>query len=119
MSGISAYKQNAVTTQSPGKIVIMLYNGAIRFLYQSLDAMEKGDVAAKGKAINKACDIITELSVCLDMEVGGEIAKNLRSLYEFMLRTLTRAHLKNDPDLVRKVIDLLEELNQGWKAIAV
>ncbi|MFP4106500.1 MAG: flagellar export chaperone FliS [Phycisphaerae bacterium] len=115
--GIAAYKQNSVTTQSRGRIVVMLYEGAVRFLKKTIEAMEAGDVEQRVLYLNKACDIILELNVSLDMEVGGEIAENLRNLYMFMIRHLNTAHAKNDTAKVREVIGLMEELNEGWKAI--
>jgi flagellar protein FliS len=118
MAGIETYQQNAVTTQSRGKIVVMLYDGAIRFLKRMMEAIEQGDVAQKSHFLNKACDIILELNVSLDMEAGGEIAQNLRSLYMFMIRHLNTAHIKNDVASVREVIGLLEELNEGWRGIS-
>ena len=69
-------------------------------------------------AISKAQDIIMELNSALDMDAGREIAVNLRQLYLFMWRHLNQANLRKDPNMIQKVIDLLEELNKGWKAIA-
>lgn len=115
--GIAAYQQNSVTTQSRGKIIVMLYDGAVRFLKKTIQAIEEDDVEQRVLYLNKACDIILELNVSLDMEVGGEIAQNLRHLYMFMVRHLNTAHARNDPAPIREVIGLLEELNEGWKTI--
>ncbi len=118
MDGISAYQENAVATQPRGKIVVMLYDGAVRFLKRSISEMGEGKCPEKGQSINKAVAIIEELNFNLDMKAGGEIAANLRQLYLFMLRRLHQAHFHNDPGAIRQVIGLLEELNAGWKAIA-
>ncbi len=118
MDGISAYRENAVATQPRGRIVVMLYDGAVRFLKRALCEMGEGKHTEKGQSINKAAAIIEELNFNLDMKAGGEIAANLRRLYLFMLRRLNQAHVHNDPGMVREVIRLLEELNAGWKAIA-
>lgn len=117
MSGIDAYNQNAVVTQSPGGTIVLLYEGAIRFCRKAIDALEAKDYETKGNCINKAVDIINELNISLEMEVGGDIAENLRALYGFMVRHLREANMKKDPEKIREVIRLLEELNEGWKVI--
>jgi len=117
MDGINRYKENAVTTQTPGHLIVMLYEGAIKFLEQAIQEMEAGNIPEKGRAIGRALDIIIELDSALNMQEGGQIAKNLRSLYDFMIRQVNLGHLRNDPRLIRDVIALLEELNEGWKAV--
>jgi flagellar protein FliS len=117
MDGISAYNENAVTMQSRGRLIVMLYEGAIRFLKQALQELQAGRFHEKGQLINKAVDIIDELSFSLDAEAGGEVAANLRRLYVFMVRHLNEANVRKDPQRIREVIALLEDLNQGWKAI--
>ena len=117
MKGIEAYQETAVTTQSKGKLVVMLYEGAIKFLKQAIKEIEAKNPEEKGKYISKAIDILFELNAVLDMEAGGEVAINLRSLYFFMGRHLTEANAKQDIGKIEEVIKLLEELNQGWKAI--
>ena len=117
MDGISTYQDSTISTQSKGRLIVMLYDGAIRFLKLAIMEMEKKNFEAKGRYINKALDIINELNVVLDMDSGGEIAGNLRQLYNFMNNRLSEANIKCDPKMVRDVIKLLEELNRGWKAI--
>jgi flagellar protein FliS len=117
MNGIRAYQETAVTTQSKGRLIVMLYEGAVKFLKLAIQEAEAENYEAKGNYINKAMDIITELNAVLDMDAGGEIAGNLRKLYGFMNDRLSLANLKNDPEMIREVITLLEELNQGWKTI--
>lgn len=117
MKGIEAYKETSITTQSKGRLVVMLYEGAIKFLKEAIRGIETGDPEAKGKCIAKAQDIILELNTVLDMEGGGEVAMNLRKLYMFMNSQLNQANLKQDTKMVEEVIKLMEELNQSWKAI--
>jgi len=117
MSGISEYQENAIATQSRGRLIVLLYDGAIKFCGQAIAELERGEWAAKGKFINKAIDIIDELDNCLDLDAGGEIATNLRGLYGFIRRHLAEANAKRDPQRIREVIKILEELNEGWKAI--
>ena len=118
MKGIQAYQDSAVTTQSKGRLVVMLYDGAIKFSKLAIKEIEANNPEAKGKYIDKAKDIINELNAVLDMDAGGEIAVNLRKLYCFMNSRLSQANIERDPQMIREVITLLEELNQSWKAIA-
>lgn len=118
MKEILAYQENRVTTQTPGRIVVMLYEGAVKFLRQAIAELEEDKFIEKGKSINRAVDIIQELNVTLNMDAGGEIATNLRRLYTFMIERLFQANLRKDPEMIREVIKLLEELNDGWKSVA-
>ena len=119
MNGLGAYQENAVLTQSRGRLIVMLYEGAIRFMKLAVTEMEANDFEAKGRYITKAQNIISELNAILDMEVGGEIAINLRKLYSFMAGHLSKANAKNDPKLVNEVITCMDELLQAWKEIDV
>ncbi len=117
MKGIGAYQDTAISTQSRGRLIVMLYDGAIKFLKLAIQELEAENYAGKGQYINRAQDIIDELNAVLDMEAGGEISQNLRKLYHFMGRHLNQANAKRDPQMIQEVINLLEELNQSWKVI--
>ena len=117
MNGLNAYQETAVTTQNKGRLIVMLYDGAIKFSRQAIADIEAGDFEGKGHNIGKALDIIYELNTILDMDAGGEVAQNLRGLYNFMCSHLTEASVKCQPQMIQEVISLLEELNQSWKAI--
>jgi flagellar protein FliS len=118
MKKVSAYQEAAVTTQSKGRLIVLLYDGAIRFMKLAIKELEAGNFEAKGKYIDRAQDIINELNAVLDTDSGGEIASNLRSLYCFMNTRLSQANAKREPQMIREVIALMEELNKSWKAIA-
>jgi flagellar protein FliS len=118
MKGIAAYQDSAVTTQSKGRLIVLLYEGAIKFMKLAIRELQANNHEAKGQYINKARDIINELNAVLDMNTGGEIAANLRKLYCFMNNRLSEANVKRDPKMIQEVIELMEELNQSWKAIA-
>ena len=118
MREILAYQENRVMTQTPGRVVVMLYEGAVKFLKQAIREMEAGQYIEKGKSISRAVDIIQELNVTLNMEAGGEIAKNLRQLYAFMLDRLFQANIRKDAGMIRETIKVLEGLNESWKAVA-
>ena len=113
----NAYKRAAVNTLDQGKLIVMLYDGAVKFLKMAIKEIEEKNPEAKGEYISKAIDIIFELNTTLDIDAGGEIAANLRKLYLFMGRHLTEANREQDIGKIEEVINLLEELNQGWKAI--
>ncbi len=117
MNGIESYQHTAISTQSRGRLIVMLYDGALKFLKLAIQEIEAANWVAKGQYINRAQDIIDELNVVLDLEAGGEIARNLRRLYLFMNRRLVQANAKKDPQMIREVIALLEDLNQSWKTI--
>ena len=117
MNGVEAYQQAAITTQSRGRLIVLLYDGAIKFMKLAIQEIEAGNWAAKGHYLSRAQDIITELSSVLDPEAGGEIAQSLRQLYAYMHRRLYQANAKRDPQMVREVITLMEDLNESWKAI--
>jgi flagellar protein FliS len=118
MDGVERYQETAITTQSPGHLIVMLVEGAIRFLKKAIDEIDAGDLGEKGDYIIRAIEILIELDLVLDMEAGGEIAQNLRSLYDFMRRHLVLANIKKDPEMIREVISMLEDLKAGWKGIA-
>lgn len=118
MHGIKAYQDSAVTTQRKGRLIVLLYDGAIKFMKLAIKEVEAKNYEAKGRYIHKALDIINELNAILDMNAGGEMASNLRKLYRFMARHLCEANIKRDPQMIRDVIKLMEELNQSWKAIS-
>lgn len=111
---MNQYQQNQIDTASREQILIMLYDGAIRFCRQALDAMESGDNKLKREKISRALAIVTEFSNTLDREIGGEIADNLDALYHFMIRELTSANLQNDSEKITVVIGLLCELRETW-----
>ncbi|MHC4544701.1 MAG: flagellar export chaperone FliS [Planctomycetota bacterium] len=118
MKNVSIYQEAAVTTQSKGRLIVLLYDGAIKFMKLAIRELEVDNFEAKGQYIAKAQDIINELSAVLDMDAGGEIAANLRRLYCFMNNQLSEANTKRDPQKIAEVIALMEELNKSWKAIA-
>lgn len=117
MKGVGAYQDAAVATQSKGRLIVLLYEGAIKFMKLAIKELEANNYEAKGQCINRAQDIINELNAVLDIDAGGEMAANLRKLYCFMSGRLSEANTKRDPQMIREVIALMEGLNQGWKAI--
>lgn len=111
---MSQYQNNQVLSASPEQILIMLYDGAIRFVRQAERALADGREAEKAKAISKAVAIIAEFSNTLDREVGGEIAEDLSRLYDFMIRELTTANIKNDAEKLGPVEKILLDLREAF-----
>ncbi len=118
MNEVGAYKDVAVTTQSKGRLIVLLYDGAIKFMKLAIKELETGNYKEKGQYINRAQDIINELNAVLDVNAGGELSTNLRRLYYFINNRLSEANTKCDPRMIRQAISIMEELNQGWKTIA-
>eukprot|EP01156_Anaeramoeba_ignava_P005110 Anaeramoba_ignava/a244422_5.p1 GENE.a244422_5~~a244422_5.p1 ORF type:complete len:145 (-),score=7.40 a244422_5:154-588(-) len=113
----STYKQVNVNTMNRGKIVVMLFSGAITFLNKARIYAEKKDFYKKGKFLNKAQNIIDELNYSLDMDKGNDIAKNLRSIYLFLSRYLNQANSKNDVEMIDKAIGILKNLKDAFSEI--
>ena len=112
---MNQYQNNQVQTASREQILLMLYDGAIRFVRQSREAIEAKDNAAKLLYADKAIAILTEFRNTLDHEVGGEIARNLDALYEFMIRELVRAKISNTAAVLDPVLRILRELRETWE----
>ncbi|MFN2257850.1 MAG: flagellar export chaperone FliS [Desulfuromonadaceae bacterium] len=108
------YQQNQILSATPEQILIMLYDGAIRFTRQAIAGVEEEDRLKKLEGTRRAMAIITEFANTLDHEVGGEIAENLDALYAFMTRELTQANLNSDIERYRIVEDLLVGLRSTW-----
>ncbi|OBU46193.1 flagellar export chaperone FliS [Photobacterium damselae] len=118
---LQAYKKVSVNAQlasaSPHRIIQMLYAGAIERLIQGKAAMEQGNIAMKCERLSKALDIIMSLRDCLSMEEGGDIANNLDSLYDYMIRQVSTANAENQPELIDEVITMLREIKSAWDQI--
>ncbi|MDZ4678114.1 MAG: flagellar export chaperone FliS [Oligoflexia bacterium] len=115
---LQKYKQTSVTSASREKLLLMMYEGAIKFTKKAVIACEAKNIGDRGLYIGKAYDIIMELNNTLNFEVGGEIAKNLEQLYMFMTDQLTQANITGDANKLHVVLKLLNTLNEGWiKAI--
>lgn len=105
----------AALPQTGTRLVILMYDGAIGALNKAIVAMEAGDLEARCKHVNLAMDVLTQLSLALDHEHGGEVAGNLDNLYRFMIARLVRTNLLNDPEPLREVLQMLETLYKAWR----
>jgi len=111
---MNQYQQNHIATASPEQILIMLYDGALRFLGQAASGIEAGDRELRTRYINKSIAILSELSATLDHEIGGDISANLAALYDYMIRELMSANASNDIQPLRVVEKMLAELRETW-----
>jgi len=117
--GQHQYRQTTVTTADRGRLVVLLYEGAINFLKKARENIEEDNIEAKCNNINRAQDIIQELNNSLKMDAGGEIAGNLRSLYSFMERHLIKAKIERDgTKKMDEVIAMLSNLCEAWAEIS-
>jgi flagellar protein FliS len=108
------YKTTSVQTASREKILLMLYEGAIRFTKQAIQACEDKKIADRGINIGRAYDIVLELNNTLDHKVGGEISKNLEQLYMFIMDQFTKTNLTGNPKPLQDALKVLETLYEGW-----
>jgi flagellar protein FliS len=120
--GFNAYRDTGIKTASQGKLIVMLYDEAIKQLKSALGKMsENGKVKAAeiegfSKHIAKTQDIITELMVSLDMERGGEVAKNLMTLYVYFNRELLDATISMNKTKLQFIVEMLTQLHEAWIA---
>jgi flagellar protein FliS len=110
----SRYRQATVETASPGKLVVMLYDGALRFLREAVEHLEASRPKEGHFAIVRAENIVCELMSSLDFEQGGQIAKNLYAIYEFVYMHLVEGNIHKDTKRINEVIGLLSELREAW-----
>lgn len=117
---LKSYKETQIKTANQGKLIVMLYDGAIRFLNLALDSMDETSKHYDEISNNiiKAQDVVTELMVSLDFEKGGEISKNLFSLYVFMNRQLLEANIQKNNKPINEVKALLLELRSAWAEVS-
>ena len=110
------YLNNAVSTKSQGQLIIMLYEGAIKFIEQAQGAIEIGHIEEANKNLIKAQNILNELMVTLNFD-AAEISNQLMSLYQFLYEQLIQANLKKDSGLLTSVKEILKDLSETWKKI--
>ena len=109
------YKTNAILSASREQILLMLYEGAIRFTKQALEAAESNRIADRGRLILRAYDIVLELQVSLDHKIGGDLSRQLDQLYTYTLDQFTKANMTGDTAALKSAIKVLENLYDGWQ----
>ncbi|HEW92228.1 MAG TPA: flagellar export chaperone FliS [Thermotogaceae bacterium] len=111
----NVYMENQIMTASPAKLIALLYDGAVDFIEKAKENIKAKDYISANENIKKAQDIIMELNLSLDIERGGEIAKNLRSLYNYFYRRLLEANVKKDTNILEEVKEFIKDLSDVWK----
>lgn len=113
--GLGRYQDMKVQTASPAQIMIMLYDGAIRFTLQAKKKLEEKDFEGKGIFISKTQAIVDELMNSLNFTIAPELCENLQQLYIYINERLSEANIKCDAEVLDEVIGLLNTLRDGWK----
>lgn len=116
--GINAYRQTEVQSRSPLELVVMLYDGALRFMREAKAGFDTKDIKRRGEAINRTLAIISELQNTLDMKAGGDIAVSLDQLYAFVRDRLVDASVRQDAKPVDEAIAVMTNLREGWAEIS-
>lgn len=114
MNGYSrAYAANKYSGMSPERLVLAMFDGALRFIDQAKAAIDRSDVASKGEAIGKAVAVVAELQSALNPQ-AGELVEHLEALYDYVLRTLAKANIESDSAQLAEARGLLLVLRDGW-----
>ena len=116
VNAYQVYRHTQTQTAAPGELVLMLYRGAIRFLSSAIEAIDAKNTAEAHAKLVRTQDIIANLLGTLDHERGGDVARNLSALYDYMLRRLVEANIRKDAKPAREVQGLLRELLPAWEA---
>lgn len=118
---LAAYRSvvvhGGVANGDPHALVQMLFDGALERMTAARGCIEQGDLVRKAKLLHSAVTLIAELRGSLNLEKGGELAQNLRDLYEYMTRRLLVANARNDVACLTEVMTLLGEIRSAWMAI--
>lgn len=114
-AAFNAYKQNSVTTASPGELTLMLYNGCLKFLTRAKKAIEEKNIEEKNTNIQKAQAIISELMSTLNADL--DVSKQMIPLYEYINRRLMEGNITNDLAIIEEVEGLVTEFRDTWKEV--
>jgi flagellar protein FliS len=116
--GIDTYRRTEIQSRTPLELVVMLYDGALRFIGDAREAIVQRDIARRAHSISRALAIISELQSSLDMKAGGEIAASLDGLYGFVRDRLVEASIRQDVGAVDEARRVLTTLREGWAGIS-
>ncbi len=116
--GAEAYYRTQVQTQTPMELVVMLYDGALRFMRLAAEAAARHDHASRRDAISRALAIVSELQSTLNMKDGGQVATSLDALYTYVNGRLLDANLKGDLSGIHESVRLMTPLRDAWTELA-
>lgn len=111
------YQRAQIETASPTRLIVLLYDGAIRFCSLAVEAIEKRDLEGQNVYLIKAQRILAELMSALDRKAGGEVAENLFHLYRHMLEQLVNANLYDQAEPIENVVKMLRDLRDTWQEV--
>jgi flagellar protein FliS len=115
---LNIYRKTATTTASPGELVLMLFDGALRFMAAAEIGFQEENFARRNEQIHnnilRAQAIITELQATLNMEKGGEFSENLYRLYDFMQNQLNQANREKNIDKIKVVVGFVQDIREAW-----
>ena len=114
---INQYRKNAVNSASPLKLVVMLYDGCLRFINTARKSMLEGDIYSQNHNLQKAQNIVTELLSTLDADQGGDVAQNLTTLYNYVYDRLVHANINNDVEALDQAYKVMEDLGTAWSEL--
>lgn len=117
LAGYKAYQTNKYQTASPHRLIVMLYNGAIQFAGNAIQAIQQHNIADTNKWIQKTQDIIYELMSSLNLKEGGQLARNLQNLYLYIIDRLIESNMKKNEEPLHEVIKIITEIKSSWEEI--
>ena len=112
--GVRDYRSTQILSSKPEKLILLLYDGAIKFIRQGQQAMENEELEQAHNSLIRAQNILVELMGSLNFDKGGEIASNLFRIYEFMHHTLVQAKVKKEPEPLGRICEQLKHLRESW-----
>lgn len=115
---LKQYQQTQIATSDGGRLVVMLYEGAIRYLDLAVDKMHFSTYDQVNLNLQKATEILDELRGSLNLEAGGELALRLKSIYTYMIERITKGNMDKKKEPLAEVRALLEDLLSAWRTIA-
>jgi flagellar protein FliS len=115
--GINAYRQTEVQSRSPLELVVMLYDGALRFMNEAKAGFAEGNIPRRAEAMSRTMAIIDQLQNTLDMKAGGDIAQSLDQLYTYVRERLLQASLQQSAAPVDEAMAVITNLREGWAEI--
>ena len=111
---LDQYRKASVAGATPLQLVVMLYDGCLRFMSAGQRAMQEKELFKQNESLQKAKKILAELMSTLDMEKGGEVATNLFSLYTFCYNRLVEANIEDKPEYIDHAIEVMSQLRESW-----
>lgn len=111
------YQKSAVQGASPLQLIVLMYDGALRFMEAGRHAMVKRDLERQNTNLQKAQRVVLELMACLDMTQGGDVSKNLFALYSYVVDELVKANIEDDLAAADRAIKVMSDLRESWSEL--